>query len=213
MRRADPLPLRWQHRRRHRRSRRRLDHVRLGLLGGTFDPPHVGHLLIAVDAVERLSLDRLVFVPTAEQPLKVGAIRASAAQRLAMVRLLVADDPRFDVDSIEIERAGLSYSVDTLAEYARREPDAERFFIVGADVMRTFDRWREPDRVLALATLVVLTRDEGDVEVPDGALRVSSRRIDISSTEVRARAAANRSLRGFVPDRVADYIASERLYR
>lgn len=187
--------------------------MRLGLLGGTFDPPHVGHLLIAVDAVERLSLDRLVFIPTAEQPLKVGAIRASAAQRLAMVRLLVADDSRFDVDSIEIERAGLSYSVDTLAEYARREPAAERFFIVGADVLRTFDRWREPDRVLALATLVVLTRDEGDVEVPDGALRVSSRRIDISSTEVRARAAANRSLRGFVPDRVADYIASERLYR
>lgn len=182
-------------------------------MGGTFDPPHVGHLLIAVDAVEQLALDRLVFIPTAEQPLKLGAVRATAAQRLAMVKLLVADDPRFVVDSIEIERAGLSYSVDTLAEYARREPDAERFFIVGADVMRTFDRWKEPARVLTLATLVILTRDEGDVDVPAGAVRIASRRIDISSTEVRARAAADRSLRGFVPDRVADYIASERLYR
>ena len=187
--------------------------MRLGLLGGTFDPPHVGHFLIAVDAVEQLSLDRLVFIPTAEQPLKVGAVRASAEQRLAMVELLVADDARFSVDSIEIERAGLSYSVDTLAEYARREPEAERFFIVGADVMRSFDRWKEPDRVLSLATLVILTRDEGEVRVPGGARRVPSRRVDISSTEIRARAAAGRSLRGFVPDRIAAYIASERLYR
>ena len=168
---------------------------------------------MAVDAVEQLSLDRLVFVPASAQPLKLGAVQATPDQRLAMVALLVEDDARFAVDPIEIERSGLSYSVETLAEYARREPYADRFFIVGADVVRTFDKWREPDRVLALATLVVLTRDEGTVTVPEGALRLASRRVDVSSTEIRARAAARRSLRGFVPERVADYIATERLYR
>lgn len=168
---------------------------------------------MAVDAVEQLSLDRLVFIPAATQPLKSGMVQATAAQRLAMIELLAGDDARFAVDAMEIERAGLSYSVETLAEYARREPDAERFFIVGADVMRTFDQWRDPARVLSLATLVVLSRDEGRVNVPRGATRLASRRIDVSSTEIRARVAAGRSLRGFVPERVAAYIEDERLYR
>ena len=187
--------------------------MRLGIFGGTFDPPHVGHLLVAVDAVEQLTLDRLVFVPTASQPLKLGIVRATATQRLAMVRLLAGDDARFEVDPIEIERPGLSYSVDTLAEYARQNPDAERFFIVGADVIRTFDKWREPERVLSLAKMVVLTRDDALVSLPVGATALRSRRVDVSSTEIRARVAARQSLRGFVPQPVADYIAAERLYR
>ena len=187
--------------------------MRLGIFGGTFDPPHVGHLLAAVDAVEQLTLDRLVFVPTATQPLKVGVVRATATQRLAMVRLLVGDDARFEVDPIEIERSGLSYSVDTLAEYARREPVAERFFLVGADVVGTFDKWREPERVLSLARMVVLTRDDAPVALPERALPLRSRRVDVSSTEIRARVAAGRSLHGFVPELVAAYIAAERLYR
>jgi nicotinate-nucleotide adenylyltransferase len=187
--------------------------VRIGIFGGTFDPPHVGHLLVAVDAVEQLSLDRLVFVPTASQPLKLGAVCATAMQRLAMVRLLVGGDARFAVDPIEIERPGLSYSVDTLAEYARQEPGAERFFLVGADVVRTFDKWREPERVLSLAQMVVLTRDDAAVTVPPGAVSLRSRRVDVSSTEIRARVAARQSLRGFVPEPLAEYIAAERLYR
>jgi nicotinate-nucleotide adenylyltransferase len=187
--------------------------VRLGIFGGTFDPPHVGHLLVAVDAVEQLTLDRLVFVPTATQPLKLGDVRATAKQRLAMVRLLAGDDARFEVDPIEIERPGLSYSVDTLAAYARQEPDAERFFLVGADVIRTFDKWREPERVLALAKLVVLTRDDAPVALPVGATPLRSRRVDVSSTEIRARVAARQSLHGFVPEAVSEYIVAERLYR
>ena len=189
--------------------------MRLGILGGTFDPPHVGHLLAAVDAVERLTLDRLVLVPAATQPLKTGLVRATAEHRLAMTRLLVDADERFEVDAMEIERAGLSFSVDTLAAFAERHPTAERFFLVGADVLRTFDRWREPDRVLELATLVVLTRDDGkdEMAIPAAARRLPTRRIDVSSTEIRARVAAGRSLRGFVPDAVATYIAEHRLYR
>ena len=190
--------------------------MRLGILGGTFDPPHVGHLLAAVDAVERLTLDRLAFVPAATQPLKTGQSGASAERRLAMVHLLVAGDPRFTVDALEMERGGLSYSVETLATYAERFGDATRFFLVGADVLRTFHQWREPERVLQLATLVVLTRDDEEEHagrLPDGARRLPSRRVDVSSTEIRGRVAAGRSLRGFVPDAVADYIATHGLYR
>ena len=195
--------------------------MRLGLLGGTFDPPHVGHLLAAVDALEALALDRLVLVPSGQQPLKVGEVTATPAQRLAMVRLLAGDQPSLAVDPIEIERGGLSFTVDTLAAYADRYPSAERFFLVGADVLTTFDKWREPERVLALARLVVLRRAvEGGrpVAVPRGPagaepLELPTRRVDVSSTEVRARVRAGRSVRGFVPEAVAAYIASEALYR
>ena len=189
--------------------------MRLGILGGTFDPPHFGHLLAAVDAVERLTLDRLVLVPAAVQPLKSAQGTAPAHDRLAMTRLLVADDARFEVDPLEIERAGLSFSVDTLTVFAERFPSAERFFVVGADVLRTFEKWREPGRVLALAKLAVMTRDDGSPTptMPAGAVAVPSRRIDVSSTEIRARVAARRSLRGFVPDSVAAYIAAHGLYR
>jgi nicotinate-nucleotide adenylyltransferase len=189
--------------------------VRLGILGGTFDPPHLGHLLAAVDAVECLTLDRLVLVPAALQPLKAASAAAPAADRLAMTRLLVADDARFDVDAMEIERAGLSFSVDTLDAFAKRFPDAHRYFLVGQDVLRTFDRWRQPDRVRELATLAVMTREDENppVELPAGAVTVATRRIDVSSTEIRARVRDGRSLRGFVPEPVAEYIAAHRLYR
>jgi nicotinate-nucleotide adenylyltransferase len=187
--------------------------VRLGIFGGSFDPPHVGHLLTVVDAVERLLLDRLVFVPAAVQPLKAGQAAADARHRLAMVRLLAGDEARFSVDPIEIDREGLSYTVETLAAFAQRYPQAQRFFLVGTDVLASFGQWREPDRVLRLATLVAMRR-EGDVgPVPAGAVRVETRRVDVSSTEVRERVRAGRTIRGFVPEAVAAYIAAEGLYR
>lgn len=189
--------------------------MRLGIFGGTFDPPHIGHLLAAVDAVERLTLDRLVLVPASVQPLKSDSRVADAQHRLAMTRLLVEDDDRFAVDPLEIERAGLSFSVDTLRTFAQRYPSDERFFLVGADVLQTFERWREPAEVLRLATMVVMTRENGatGTVVPEGARAIASRRIDVSSTEIRARASAGRSLHGFVPDSIAAYIAAHGLYR
>lgn len=207
--------------------------MRVGLLGGTFDPPHVGHLLAAIDAHERLELDRLTFVPAATQPLKAGRRTAPAADRLAMLRLLVADDPRFGVDAVEIDREGLSYTVETLDVYARRHPGAELFFLAGADVLTSFARWREPARVLTLARLVLLTRAAADVpellpalkagsvrlahEVgvpPDRApLVIESRRVDVSATEIRERVRTGKSIRGFVPEAVAEHIAAAGLYR
>jgi len=190
--------------------------VRIGLLGGSFDPPHNGHLLAAGDAFEALALERLVFIPAAVQPLKAHHDAAGPEHRLAMVRLLVEGDPRFAVDPIEIDRGGLSYTVDTLSAVAAASPSAELFWLVGADVVRSFPQWREPRRITELATVVVLERTDAapDLSSIRGSPRsIPTRRIDISSTEVRRRVRAGKSIRGFVPDAVADYIAAERLYR
>jgi len=208
--------------------------VRLGIFGGTFDPPHVGHLLAASDAFEHLALDRLVFVPAAVQPLKSHRSTASGEDRMAMVGLTAGSDPRFETNAVELDREGLSYTVDTLGEFARQHPTADRYFLVGADVLATFAQWRDPRTVLEVATLAVLTRrsDSGsadavdrtavDASVQDGALHaelsrrstvVPTRRIDLSSTEIRDRVRTGRSIRGFVTDAVAEYISSHGLYR
>ncbi len=190
--------------------------MRIGLLGGSFDPPHVGHLLAASDAFDALALDRLVFMPAATQPLKAGRATATPEQRLAMTRLLAGDDERFDVSSIEIDRGGLSYTVDTLTSLGARWPAAELFLLVGADVPRSFPSWREPERIVQLATVVVLQRGGESIDVAGmpGTPRVlATRRIDVSSTEIRQRVREGKSIRGFVPVTVAEFIAAERLYR
>jgi nicotinate-nucleotide adenylyltransferase len=203
--------------------------VRLGIFGGTFDPPHVGHLLAASDAFEHLALDRLFLVPAATQPLKATRATAPAADRLAMVRLTVGSDPRLEADPVEVDRNGLSYTVDTLKEFSRRFPSSEIFFLVGADVLSSFAQWRDPHSILELATLAVMrradsgdSRDSGDsegsvVEMDAGLARraafIPTRRVDVSSTEIRDRVRSGRSIHGFVTDAVADYIGSHGLYR
>jgi nicotinate-nucleotide adenylyltransferase len=189
---------------------------RIGLLGGSFDPPHNGHLLAAGDAFEALSLDRLIFIPAAVQPLKVGRASATPAQRLRMVELLVDGDERFEVSRIEIDRGGLSYTVDTLAAFSAQWPSAQLFWLIGADAIQSFSRWRQPERIVELATVVVMQR-AGDAiqvpEVPGSPQWLASRRFDISSTEIRARVKQGKSIRGFVPDAVGEFIAAEQLYR
>ncbi len=189
--------------------------MRLGIYGGSFDPPHLGHLLPALDAAEQLGLDAVRFMPASIQPLKVGRATASAADRLAMTERLVQGIPGFSVDPAEIGRPGLSFTVDTLAGMAAADPEAELFLLLGADAYALFDQWREPERVRSLATIVVMVRD-GTPSIARGTPGVQvlqSRRVDISSTELRARVRDGRTIRGFVPDAVADYIAEHRLYR
>ena len=196
--------------------------MRLGIFGGSFDPPHIGHLLAAVDAYESLALDKLYFVPAATQPLKVGMSAAAAHQRLAMVTLLVGADPRFGVDAVEIDRAGLSYTVDTLETFAQRFPQAERFFLIGEDAMAAFGAWRNPEQILKLAKLAILRRQGGvgnvstvdsEPSLPSGTIALATRLVDVSSTEIRDRVRSGKSIRGFVPESVAAFIETERLYR
>src|SRR4051812_48345773 len=181
--------------------------MRLGIFGGSFDPPHLGHLLPLIDAMESLALDRVVLTPAATQPFKVGRASASAEHRFAMTERLVAGMPGFSVSRAEIDRAGLSFTVDTLAALAAQEPDARLTLLLGADAYALFEQWREPERIRQLASIAVMAR--GDEVVSGGAASsgielLRTRRVDISSTELRARVADGRTIRGFVPDAVAD---------
>src|SRR4051812_14814528 len=157
--------------------------MRIGMLGGSFDPPHAGHLLIAVDAFEALALDKLYFIPASIQPLKAGQAGASPPGPRGVGGPPVGGDPRLGGGTPAADRAGISFSVDTVAAYAERYPDAERFFLIGADVMQTLDAWREPDRIMRLAQIVLVRR--GD-EPPAAELRgqkvrqLTTRRIDVS---------------------------------
>jgi nicotinate-nucleotide adenylyltransferase len=191
--------------------------VRIGLFGGSFDPPHVGHWLAAQDACDALALDRLDFIPAAQQPLKTAdGHGAAAADRLALVRAMVADEPRFAVNPIEVERGGLSFMVDTVASYRAASAEDQLFLLLGADAAAGLPQWREPARLLSMVTVVVLSRGADLIDgttLPVGAVTLPTRRVDVSSTEVRRRVRAGRSVRGFVLDAVAEQLRALALYR
>ena len=189
--------------------------MRLGIFGGSFDPPHLGHLLPLIDAAEALRLDAVRFVPAGTQPFKTSGAIASAVHRLAMTERLIAGVPGFSADSWETGRAGLSFTVDTLTAISAADPSAQLVLLLGADAFALFDQWREPERIRAMADIAVLVRgdDPVDIGAHSGVQLLRTRRVDISSTELRARVADGRTIRGFVPDAVADYIAGHRLYR
>ena len=188
--------------------------MRIGVLGGSFNPPHNGHLIIASDAFESLGLDLLYVVPAAANPLKSHDPEgATPDQRLEMVRLTFGGDARFEVSAVEIERGGLSFTVDTLETLARQHPGAELVLLLGIDSLKTMDRWRQPDRIRELATLAALARGEAEGSLPDGVRMVTTRRVDVSSTEIRGRLAEGRPVKGFVAESVERYISAAELYR
>jgi nicotinate-nucleotide adenylyltransferase len=192
--------------------------VRIGVFGGTFDPPHVGHLLLASDAREALRLDSLIFIPAATQPFKIHSPAiASPQDRLEMVRLAVADDANYTVDDTEIARKGLSFTVDTLEHLSKKHPGAELFLLLGEDALAGVEQWRNPERIRELATLAVMRRtDPGGAPVAPiapGVKAVSTRRVDVSSTEIRDRLRAGKSIKGFVPESVERFIDARGLYR
>ncbi len=189
--------------------------MRVGIYGGSYDPPHVGHIILATDACERLQLDLLLFVPAHTQPFKTGHTDvAQAKHRLEMLRLSAGADPRFMIDAVEIERGGLSYTADTLEELAPRYPGAELFLIVGEDAIREMDKWRRPERIRELVTVAALRRHPGERNpLPDGVLEASGRLVELASSEIRERVQAGKSIRGFVTDAVENYIRKNRLYR
>ena len=194
--------------------------IRLGLFGGTFDPPHHGHLAVARDVADALALDRVLWIPAGEPPHKSDQELTATTLRLEMVRAATAGHAMFDVSEVEVDRAGPSYTVDTLRSFRGTFPDASLFFIIGADEYRALESWRAPEQVLDLAHLAVMDRDgaRAEDEMPDVAGADSVQfvpvgRIDISSTEIRRHVAEGHDAKDFVPAEVAAIIERERLYR
>lgn len=189
---------------------------RIGVFGGTFDPPHIGHLVAAVDAQRELDLDVVLLVVANVPWQKVDSRAISPAEdRLALVEAAVADTPFLQVSDIEIRRGGSSYTADTLADLHREEPDAELFVILGNDAAAGFTTWERYDEVAEQATLVVVDRPGTPTPVDPRFdwVRVDIPELEISSTELRARVAAGRSIRFLTPSRVASAIADRSLYR
>ncbi len=185
-----------------------------GVLGGSFDPVHHGHLIAADRAAEALGLDRVLFVPCARQPLKPQGPVASADHRSAMLTLALAGHPRFVLETMELERPAPSYTVDTLRALREREPRERFVLVLGADAAAGLPRWRAADEVARLAEVAVLTRP-GVPEVASAFVThfVATPAIEISASEIRARCLAGKSIRYLVPDAVAEYIARQRLYQ
>ena len=198
---------------------------KIGILGGTFNPIHLGHLLIAADALEQLGLDSVKFIPSATPPHKTVDKLAGERDRLRMIVLAIRRNAEFEVDDIEIKRGGKSYSVDTLSELRRRDPQAAFYFIIGADSLRELHLWREVGRLVRLCTFVTVPRPGFEAKpVIDPRLDAATRRClrqhvlhghacDIASREIRARVAKGRSIRYLVPDAVHEYIRRRRLYQ
>ena len=196
--------------------------ARIGILGGTFDPIHEGHLLIAESARECLGLDKVIFIPAGRPWLKSGQPVTDPVHRLAMVELAVEGNPRFEVSSIEIDRPGPTYTVDTLAELRRRMGDADLYLILGMDSVREIGRWHRPERIFELCSVAAVSRpgvedvsaDDLERDFPASAGRVrmvSGPMVDTSATGIRSRSAGEATLRG-VPDPVRRYIRRHSLY-
>lgn len=196
--------------------------LKLGVLGGTFDPLHYGHLALARAAVEYFSLSRLVIVPAGEPWQKSGWRISAASERLEMAKLAVASQQGFEVSALEVNRCGPSYTVDTLAALAGLYPGAELLLVLGADVLASFFHWHRPRRILELAQIVAARRPtvEGMKGLDDVATQLGSRlswlpmpATDISSTDIRRRVVEGRTIRDLVPPTVEGFIRQRSLYK
>lgn len=200
--------------------------LRYGVFGGSFDPPHRGHVSVAKDVADALDLDGVVWVPAARSPLKPHAPKAPDGARLEMVRAATELDARFEVSDVELQRGGPSYTVDTLRELRDgvAPEGASLFLILGIDQYRSFPGWRRPEEIRSLATLAVMDRDgEGlaagpasdglELDPEAGTVRVPVGRVDVSSTEVRSRVGRGERIDDLVPPAVRRIIEREGLYR
>ena len=198
--------------------------MRVGVLGGTFDPIHLGHLKIAEEVRLKLDLERVLFIPTGQPRLRTDKYLSPVADRLRMVELATSDNPYFQVCDNETRRGGPTYTVDTLIELrGSLGTDASLYFIVGVDILRRFHDWKEPERVLELCNVVVVTRPgHEDFDWPawlvtfpqaaDRLTRLDTTMVDISGTEIRRRSGQGESVRKLVPASVAEYIQERNLY-
>lgn len=200
---------------------------RIGVFGGSFDPVHLGHLLIAEQFLSELSLDKVKFIPAKISPFKQTYTPTSDKHRLEMLKLAIGAHPKFEVDPIEIQRGGVSYTIDTIEQLQSNEPDATWFLLIGADSLKDFKKWKSPEQLLRTVKLVVANRgghpepdwqELGGIASPEEIQSIMQRRLDIpvveiSSTSIRERIEKNRSIRYLVPAPVEVYIQEHQLYR
>jgi nicotinate-nucleotide adenylyltransferase len=190
--------------------------TRLGVMGGTFDPIHVGHLVTAEEALHQFSLDEVLFVPTGRPWMKEHEVVASPEDRFRMTELGVGPEPRFRVSRVEVDRGGPTYTIDTLRTLRDEEPGVELFFVTGADAMLEIMQWKDPEVVFDLAHFIAATRPGYDIEPFDAHPDVTVMHIPalaISSTDIRERVREGRPIRFLVPDAVETYIRTAGLYR
>jgi nicotinate-nucleotide adenylyltransferase len=202
-------------------SKKRIQNARtkkIGILGGTFDPIHLGHLVLAEQVKEKLKLDQVIFIPCLRSPHKTRQKLSPAKDRLRMTQLALEGNSSLSVSDIELKRKGLSYTVDTLRELRELHPRSQVYFLTGSDVVHELDAWKHPEQIFRLAKVVIATRpgfDEIDRRnrFAKKSIVVPITGIDVSSSEIRQRAKRGKSIRYLVPARVEDYIRKKKLYR
>lgn len=195
---------------------------RIGILGGTFDPPHVGHLVLADCAIETLALDELLFVPAADPPHKAST-RAPIEHRLPMLERVLSLDPRFRLSRIDVDRPGPHYTVDMVRIVQAQYPDADLYFCMGSDSLRDLVMWHKPAELIEQVRLAVMRRPDADVPLTIHAAVlphlheridiIDAPRLEVSSTEIVERLRVGKSVRFLVPDAVLEYIESNQVYR
>lgn len=189
--------------------------MKLGIYGGSFDPVHLGHLLVGQAAIEELGLDRLFFIPAAQSPFKPESRMAPGEVRLRLLRLALVGQTQCEVDDQEIRRGGISYTVDTLRNYAKQFPAAELFCLVGADNTAKLNEWRDASELARLAQFVAIPRPGGGAAVfpePFRGLKLKGFPFAVSSSEIRARIKAGLPIKNLVPDAVAEAVCNAKAY-
>ncbi len=189
---------------------------KIGLLGGSFNPIHIGHLILANTVLESLQLDFIIFIPCNIQPLKPESSLIDANARLEMIKLAIENNNKFSVSDIEINRGGKSYTIETIKYFKNLYDDL--YFIIGADNIKDFDNWKDPDDIILLAKIVVTNRGGIKFSLPQKlrdkeVLVIKIPNIEISSTDIRERIKNNKSIKYFVPEKVEEFILNNNLYK
>ncbi len=190
---------------------------KIGILGGTFDPIHMGHLVLAEQVKEKLKLNRVIFIPCLSPPHKTKRKLSMADHRFRMAALAVEDNPSFSISDVELKRTGLSYTIDTLRQLKRTHPDSEIYFLTGSDVLDEIHTWKDPEEIYKLAKMVIAVRPGFDGFDPgnrfaEKSIIIHITGLDISSSQIRERVKKGQSIRYLVPSRVEEYIRKKKLY-
>jgi len=188
--------------------------MKIGILGGTFNPIHIGHLILAEEAREKLILDKIIFVPTYLPPHKDNSDIAPANDRLAMVKLAISGNRYFSISGLEIKRDGRSYTIDTIKEFKTIYPNDDLYFIIGSDLLKYLDEWKDLVEIIKMVKFIVATRPGYPLEkIPAYISTVAIRAVDISGFEIRRCVKENKSFRYLVPEPVYKYIIKNKLYK